>query len=389
MSAEIGERSDFSTVDSSRLANTGLVAPATKPSGGKSINAPTRKGPPHPSTIRDSTSSKKPNETDGMSVVRQYYETRGVSKSAVGLLMASWRGGTRKQYSGYIKKWTAFCLQRKINHLQPPVGAVLDFLSELFDKGLTYSAINCARSALSSYVSLDDGSVVGQNPLVCCLLKGVFQSWSPKPKYTEVWDVQVVLTYLATLHPAESLTLKQLMSKLVMLLLLVLGQRGQAIHLLDVNHMFVSDDKYTFVIPNHLKQSKPGVSNPQVVLESSERPCICVGTTLKEYLVRTKASRVNSQSQLLISYVKPDKPVSRDTVTRWVRSTLALAGIDITKYSAHSTRAASVSAASRANVNLDDILQTAGWSSECCFAHFYNKPIAKVLSYVRSVLSSM
>jgi len=105
---------------------------------------------------------------------------------------------------------------KEINHLQPPVGAVLDFLSELFDKGLTYSAINCARSALSSYAeSLDDGSVVGQNPLVCRLLKGVFQSRPPKPKYTEVWDVQVVLTYLATLHAVESLTFKQLTSKLI------------------------------------------------------------------------------------------------------------------------------------------------------------------------------
>ena len=125
----------------------------------------------------------------------------------------------------------------------------LGFLSKLFDQGLTYSAINCARSALSSYVSLDDGSVVGQNPLVCRLLKGVFQSRPPKPKYTEVWDVQVVLTYLATLHPVESLTLKQLTLKLVMLLLLVSGQRGQTIHLLDINHMFVNDAKYTFCHP--------------------------------------------------------------------------------------------------------------------------------------------
>ena len=223
----------------------------------------------------------------------------------------------------------------------------MDFLSELFDKGLTYSAINCARSALSSYVSLDDGSVVGQNPLVCRLLKGVFKSRPPKPKYTDVWDVQVVLTYLATLHPVESLTLKQLTLKLVMLLLLVSGQRGQTIHLLDINHMFVSDDKYIFVISNHLKQSKPGMSNPHVVLESFERPSICVVTALKEYLVRTKSSRGTGHS-----FVKPYKPVSRDTVTRWVRCTLALTGIDMTKYSAHSTRAASVSAATRANVNI-------------------------------------
>lgn len=109
----------------------------------------------------------------------------------------------------------------------------------------------------------------------------------------------MVLTYLATLHPVESLTLKQFTSKLVMLSLLLSGQRGQTIHLLDINHMFVSDDKYTFVIPNHLKQSKPGVSNPQVVLESFEGPCICVVTMLKEYLVRTKALRGSGQSQLL------------------------------------------------------------------------------------------
>ena len=107
-----------------------------------------RQGPPHPTTIRNSVPSKAANETDGMFVVRQYYETRGVSKSAIGLFMASWRGGTKKQYSEYIKRRTAICLQRKFNHLQPPVGAVVDFLRELFVQGLTYSAINSAGSRI-------------------------------------------------------------------------------------------------------------------------------------------------------------------------------------------------------------------------------------------------
>ena len=167
------------------------------------------------------------------------------------------------------------------------------------------------------------------------------------------------------------------------------GQRGQTIHLLDIKNMFVSDNKYTFVIPNHLKQSKPGVPNPKVVLQSFEKSSICVVTTLREYLTRTKPLRGSSQSQLLMSYVPPYKPVSRDTVTGWVRSTMALAGIDVTKYSEHSTRAASVSAANRASVNLDGILKTAGWSSECCFARHYNKPIAKTSSYAKSVLSCL
>ena len=86
------------------------------------------------------------------------------------------------------------------------------------------------------------------------------------------------------------------------------------------------------------------------LLWSHEQSSICVVTTLKEYLVRTKALRVSGQSQLLLSYVKLYKPVSRDTVTRWVRYTMALPGTDVTKYSAHSTNPVSVSTASRASV---------------------------------------
>ena len=175
MSADIGERQGFSTVDCSYVAGAGLVAP-------------TIQGSHHPTKIRDSKSTTKPNDTDGMSVARQHYETRGVSRSAVGLLMASLRGSTKKQYSGYI---------RKVNHLQSPVGTVLDFLSERFGQGLTYSAINCARSVLSSYVfSWTERAGL---PLV----ERDFPV-TPKPKYTEDCDVRVVLAYRATLHPVDS-----------------------------------------------------------------------------------------------------------------------------------------------------------------------------------------
>lgn len=89
--------------------------------------------------------------------------------------MAYRRGGTTKHYSVYTKNWTAFCLQKKVDNLQPPIREVLDFLSELYNQGLSYSAINSARGALSSYVSLDDGYMVEHDPLVCRLVKGVFQ----------------------------------------------------------------------------------------------------------------------------------------------------------------------------------------------------------------------
>jgi hypothetical protein len=66
---------------------------------------------------------------------------------------------------------------------------------------------------------------------------------------------------------------------------------------------------------------------------------------------------------------------------------MSLAGIDTSVYSPHSTRAASVSAACRSSVKIQDILKTAGWSSTFYFVKFYNKPIASTSEYARSMLS--
>ena len=63
--------------------------------------------------------------------------------------------------------------------------------------------------------------------------------------------------------------------------------------------------------------------------------------------------------------MKPFKEVSRDTLICWVRQVMAKAGLDVSKFSPHGTKAASVSAAHRASVNFDDILKIVGWSSGC------------------------
>ena len=51
------------------------------------------------------------------------------------------------------------------------------------------------------------------------------------------------------------------------------------------------------------------------------------------------------------------------------------AGIDTTKFGAHSTRAASTSAAAKEGTPLEVILESAGWSNCGAFDKFYQKPI--------------
>lgn len=256
----------------------------------------------------------------------------------------------------------------------------------MYDEGLTYSSINTARSALSTFVTLKDGSKVGTHPLVCRLLKGVYQQRTPLSKYNDIWDVDIVLCYLKKLSPVRSLNLKQLTLKLVMLLALVSGQRGQTIHVLNLNNMTQGKCSYTFTF-ERLKQSRPGVKLPCVKLKPfvpDKR--LCVVTVLTEYLARTSSLR-GQETQLLISYIKPYKKVSRDTISRWVRVVLVLSGIDTSVYKPHSTRVASASAAKRGNVPLSEILKTAGWSSSSMFAKYYDKPIIKQTVFADRVLS--
>ena len=77
---------------------------------------------------------------------------------------------------------------------------------------------------------------------------------------------------------------------------------------------------------------------------------------------------------MFISYVKPHKAISRDTLRRRRRNILEQAGIDLSVFSSHSTRSASTSYAKN-YLSLETVLKTAGWSMANTFDKFYNLPV--------------
>ncbi len=107
----------------------------------------------------------------------------------------------------------------------------------LYESGLSYSAINTARSSLSSILPTENGITFGDHPLVCRTMKGIFELRPALPKYSQIWDVSEVLEYLKSLVIPTALSLKQLTLKLTMLLCLLTGQRCQTVHSIDINHM--------------------------------------------------------------------------------------------------------------------------------------------------------
>ena len=151
-------------------------------------------------------------------------------------------------------------------------------------------------------------------------MKGVYNLRPTLARYTHILDVSKVLSYLRKLSPVKYFTLKDLTLKLCMLVALTCATRTQVMHLLSVNNVHKLSSEFLIKIEGLLKQSRPGYRNPQIHLNAySPDRRLCVFTVLKEYLYRTKHLRKDS-SKLLISYVKPHKDVSRDTVARWIKN---------------------------------------------------------------------
>ena len=136
-----------------------------------------------------SSSSKKSHATDCMQSLRETIQPRGISGKAAEIILRSWSEGTHKQYEPYIKKWTVFCDQREINLFDPSVTSVLDFLTELHEKGMAYTTLNMARSAISAFTIPKDISSIGSHPIVTRFMKGVYESIPPTPRYKTTSDV--------------------------------------------------------------------------------------------------------------------------------------------------------------------------------------------------------
>ena len=203
-------------------------------------------------------------------------------------------------------------------------------------------------------------------------MKGVFNSRTPTPKYSDTWDVKIVLDFIKNWHPLTDLALKHVTYKLVMLLALPTGQRCQTLASLDTQTMTKTAEQFVFRLTDHMKQNRPGHVFSTVHVRRYHQAELCVYQTLEHYLART--STLRSSSKLFVSVVKPHGGVTTSSVSRWIKTLLSLSGIDTTKFQAHSTRVAVASKAS-ASLPTDVILKHVGWASDCVFRKYYDKPI--------------
>ena len=221
-------------------------------------------------------------------------------------------------------------------------------------------------------------------------MKGVFELKPSLPRYSEIWDISLVFNFIRRQPELAKMTLKALTCQLTFLLLILSGQRCQTIQLLSIDNFTMNDEHCIFYICESVKQTRPGTHIPPIeFLSYKHDKKLCV-QHIKDYLARTKQKRQPTCKRLLISLQKPHGPVSTETIARWCKEFLNSAGVDTTKFKAHSTRAASTSHLATNNIDIQSMLRAVGWSNERTFQTYYHKEIKQTsFNFGSSVLNTI
>ena len=107
---------------------------------------------------------------------------------------------------------------------------------------------------------------------------------------------------------------------------------------------------------------------------------LCPVATIKAYIDRTSQWREeNAETQFFLSYKKPHHTITSSTIGRWLKTVLGNVGVDTTKFTAHSTRAALSSKYKTLGASVTEIMNCGNWKSNSVCQSFYHKPIVSDL----------
>nr|XP_012214762.1 PREDICTED: uncharacterized protein LOC105667509 [Linepithema humile] len=320
----------------------------------------------------------------GREIIREAFKERLVPPGAIPALLASLSEATIKQYSYPLRIWWNFCQRHQTPLFSPSVSQMLEFLAHELPHISSFSSLNTMRSA----VSLISNNEIGNHPMVRRFCKGVAVLKPPRPRYDYVWDPAPVLSKLALIYPYESLSLEIITKKLALLLALGSGHRAQTFASIRLSQVSLKE-KLIIRIPDRSKTSAPGRYQPLLCFARfQDHDNLCIVLLMEHYINRTRGLRSPSCDSLFISYRKPFKAISSQTISRWIKQILEECGVNTAVFSAHSTRHAATSRAADKGVTLDIIKRAAGWTGESrVFANFYNRPIVNPEDFSNTVLS--
>jgi hypothetical protein len=169
---------------------------------------------------------------------------------------------------------------------------------------------------------------------------------------------------------------KDKLLKMATLLMLLSGNRVNMLSHFKMRNMYINQEECTFVFDEALKHSRPNWNTEKMTFRAfPHTPGLCPVTAIHDYLeIRNTLS---GDEAFFVTQVRPWNAAAPDTISRWIKTMLGLAGIDSGKYTAHSCRSAATSAAAFNGISLATICKSASWSRVSTFKKHYFREISE------------
>ena len=225
----------------------------------------------------------------------------------------------QKNYSSVHRQWLSFCFEQDFDSNIPSFNTVLAFLTTLYERGIGYSQINKARSALS-VLCLD--IQIGKHSLISRFVHGVRNSRTPQLKYPILRDAKDFLLYLANWEASSTSSLKDITLKLVTIMACISTQRIHTLSLIGLRHIkFYPSATYPYVFGD----LKVAHHQPHLVItlpSHSDKDQLQTIEILQLYLEKTRTFRLYKPHKLFLSWRPPHKPVMTDTFAHWIQEVM-------------------------------------------------------------------
>ena len=175
---------------------------------------------------------------------REDLKQKGFNDGAIDLIQNNIK--SIKTYKALWKKFCDYCVGQKTDPFTCPIPVVSNYLHFLFQKGLKYRSVCTHASTISKYHHLVSDRPVGVHPYITEVLKGIFLKNPPIPKYQSTWNVDVLLEHLASQHPPECLSLRDLTTKTLSLVKLSTNARTSSLLLISSDSVKFDKNEIVF-----------------------------------------------------------------------------------------------------------------------------------------------
>ena len=216
-------------------------------------------------------------------------------------------------------------------------------------------------------------------------MKGVKRLRPPKQVLFPTWEISKVLDYLSSLGDPLRMPLDKLLMKTAFLVALVCFKRPSDLCNMQIvdGYWYLSENSFACQPWGFSKTEMHNPAQPIYIKPYSEESNLCPVKNL--FVLASKLSKLRSKSdkKFWISAKKPNKGVSRQTMSNWLKTVIIEAGC---LGNARDVRSVGVSTAIQTGFDMERVLKAGDWQRLSTVRRHYFRP--QRLSNLCDILSS-